>query len=109
MIEYIASSAAVGRRPSSSRMRSYSSSLSPRSAYGIASSGLACAFLTVSIIPGPPRRCERSEQFRGVGSREDLQDAGEEAEAVGARAAEVLDGVLRVRHDPDHVALLVGD
>src|SRR6478735_10424754 len=38
-----------------------------------------------------------------------LQEAGEEAETVGPGAGEVLDGVLGVRHQADHVAPLVGD
>ena len=48
MTEYMASSAAVGRRPSRSRMRWYSSGLSPSSANGCARSGVAAAFSTVS-------------------------------------------------------------
>src|SRR6478735_8630417 len=38
-----------------------------------------------------------------------LQEAGEEAETVGPGAGEVLDGVLGVRHQADHVAALVAD
>src|SRR5690606_11584220 len=48
MTEYIASSAAVGRRPRMSRMRWYSSGLRPSSAYGWTSSGVAAACSTVS-------------------------------------------------------------
>src|SRR4051794_24077697 len=36
-------------------------------------------------------------------------EGGEEAEPVGAGAAEVLDGVLGVGHQADHVACVVGD
>ena len=46
MIEYIASSDAVGRRPRISRIRSYSSSLRPSSAYG---------WLAVSGVDARPR------------------------------------------------------
>ena len=38
-----------------------------------------------------------------------LQHAGEEAEAVGAGAGQLLDRVLGVGHDPDDVARLVAD
>src|SRR3954454_2410024 len=42
-------------------------------------------------------------------SHESAKHRGEEAEPVGAGTAEVLDGVLGVRHQPHHVAALVGD
>ena len=48
MTEYMASSALVGRRPSSSRMDSYSSALRPSSFQGISLSGIAAASATVS-------------------------------------------------------------
>src|SRR4051794_33402841 len=47
--EYMASSAAVGRRPRMSRMRWYSSGLSPSSANGCSWSGVAAACSTVSV------------------------------------------------------------
>ncbi len=54
MIEYIASSELVGRRPRISTMRAYSSSLSPSSAYGIGAFGSASAATTVSINARAP-------------------------------------------------------
>jgi hypothetical protein len=51
MTEYIASSAAVGRRPRISWMRAYSSALRPSSAQGCSWSGVPEATATVS------RRC----------------------------------------------------
>src|SRR6476469_6525421 len=47
--EYMASSAAVGRRPRLSRMRWYSSGLRPSSANGCSWSGVAAATSTVSV------------------------------------------------------------
>src|SRR6478672_7230411 len=49
MTEYMASSAAVGRRPRMSRMRWYSSGLRPSSANGCSWSGVAAATSTVSV------------------------------------------------------------
>src|SRR5690606_20934448 len=49
MTEYIASSAEVGRRPSTSRIFWYSSCLRPSSAYGCSTSGLCAANSTVSF------------------------------------------------------------
>ncbi len=48
MIEYIASSDAVGRRPRMSLIFAYSSSFRPRSVYGWSSSEDCSAFSTVS-------------------------------------------------------------
>src|SRR5450759_589289 len=50
MTEYIASSALVGRRPRISRMRSYSSALSPSAAHGCWTSGVVEASSTVSRL-----------------------------------------------------------
>jgi hypothetical protein len=50
MIEYMASSDWVGRRPRISRIRWYSSSLRPSSAHGCFSSGVASATPTVSTV-----------------------------------------------------------
>src|SRR5262249_53373851 len=52
--EYMVSSALVGRRPRISRIRAYSSSRSPSSAYGCGSSGVAAACSTVSMFTGAP-------------------------------------------------------
>src|SRR4051794_4725166 len=49
MTEYMASSAAVGRRPRMSRMRWYSSGFRPSSANGCSWSGVAAATSTVSV------------------------------------------------------------
>ncbi|MNW60742.1 hypothetical protein D3C74_387530 [compost metagenome] len=64
MTEYIASSAAVGRRPRMSRMRWYSSGLRPSSAKGCASSGVAAARSTVSRCG----RCSEVAAAAGVGA-----------------------------------------
>src|SRR6059058_1776637 len=48
MTEYIASSELVGRRPRISRIRAYSSALSPRSAHGWSRDGSVAARATVS-------------------------------------------------------------
>src|SRR6266571_427937 len=52
MTEYIASSDSVGRRPSSLRIFSYSSSWTPSSAYGCSTSGVRSACPTVSNSAG---------------------------------------------------------
>src|SRR4029079_19230457 len=57
-------------------------------------------------VGGKPRYLGNSAA--GERSHESAQHRGEEAEPVGAGAAEVLDGVLGVRHENDHVAALVG-
>src|ERR1041384_5641753 len=48
MTLYIASSELVGRRPRISRIRAYSSALSPRSAHGCSRAGSSAARATVS-------------------------------------------------------------
>src|SRR5699024_11089234 len=60
----MASSAFVGRRPSSSRMFAYSSSLSPSSAKGWSWSGVAAACSTVSTSPAGA--CGVEEAFSAV-------------------------------------------
>src|SRR3712207_3374153 len=112
MTLYIASSAVVGRRPRICLMRSYSSALSPSSAQGCPSSGLFAAISTVSMLIARfrPRSAPRSLALPAMLARasfsrscvnDRLQHAGEEAQAVGARAGEVLHGVLGVRHQAD--------
>ena len=59
---------------------------------------------------GDSRRLGPACESSGAsGRRGGVEQAGEEAEPVGAGTGEVLDGVLGVRHQADDVAALVGD
>src|SRR6478609_42053 len=74
----MASSAAVGRRSRMSRIRWYSSGLRPSSANGCASSGVAAAFSTVSLV------------WAGRAGAVVIDSLGESpGAAAGARAADV--------------------
>src|SRR6478736_3350000 len=122
MTEYIASSAIVGRRPMISRMLAYSSPLSPSSDHGWSTSGVRAACSTVSrpatgcgagaceCVPGAV--CSSVLVIASglcCGLEGVLEDRGEEASAVEARAVALLHRVLGVRHESDDVATLVGD
>src|SRR5215204_5415446 len=117
MTLYMASSAVVGRRPRMSRMRAYSSAFSPSSAQGCSSSGVLAAISTVSMFIARlrPRSAPRSLALPAMLARasfsrscgdDRLQHAREEAQPVGRRTGEVLDGVLGVRHEADDAAVL---
>src|SRR6478735_1679959 len=81
----MASSAAVGRRSRMSRIRWYSSGLRPSSANGCASSGVAAAFSTVSLV------------WAGRAGAVVIDSLGESpGAAAGARAADV--GRRRTRY-----------
>src|SRR5690242_10041836 len=119
MTLYIASSAVVGRRPRMSRMRRYSSSLSPSSRNGCCSSGVFAASSTVSrsmarLRPlSAPRSLALAALLTRSSSRESRghdrrQHTGEEAEALGGGAGQLLDRVLGVRHEADDAPVLAG-
>ena len=93
MTLYIASSAVVGRRPRMSRIRWYSSALRPELGPGL---------LVVRGLRGELDGVDAHAATTAFSTR------GEEAEAVGARAGEVLDRVLGVRHEADDPAVLAG-
>ena len=94
MTLYIASSAVVGRRPRMSRIRRYSSDFRPELGPGL---------LVVRGLLGDLDGVD-AHAFTTA-----FRTLREEAEAVGARAGEVLDRVLGVRHEPDDPAVLAGD
>ena len=88
MTEYSASSAPVGRRPGWPRSsRTHPGQPQLGEGLGQISLGRRRATVSTGLTPPPPR------------------PRGEEAEAVGRRAGERVDRVLRVRHHPHHVAL----
>src|SRR5271166_3447832 len=97
----MASSASVGLRPRMLPIRANSASVSPSAANGCGRPGVADARSTVSsgatVISGVLMRLRSSDRDR-------LQDRGEEAEAVGGRPGEHVDGVLRMRHEPGYIA-----
>src|SRR3954454_8397833 len=87
--ENIASSTSLGSRPpSSSQTSSYSRSVRP-SASACSSPGTAC--VAASGMDGPTHPSHRLE----------------DRQPVGRRAAQLVDRVLGVRHEPEHVAGLV--
>src|SRR6476661_1334896 len=111
--EYIASSAAVGRRPRISLIRAYSSSLSPSSEYGCWTSGVAAACLTVSRTASRSTRstaptglvtsnrsaavgwaiCSVTSDPRRLLLADDSLHREEESESVVGRPGQRVDGV----------------
>ena len=107
MIEYIASSDWVGRRPRISRIRAYSSSVRPSSRTAAGRRGWRRPSSTCRT--GRQSRCGHAATPAAGRSGEVLEDRGEEAEAVGGRPGQRVDRVLRVRHHADHVAASLHD
>src|SRR5688572_1335071 len=86
MTEYIANSPDVGRRPRISRMRSYSSGLSPSAAYGCSRSGVAAAFSTVSTTGRADASAEAVEE--GVVMRLSSRNRGRRTASILVAAPE---------------------
>src|ERR1051325_10507025 len=91
MAEKMPSSVMVGSRPINCRMRSYSSGLRPCSA---TSSGVIFGSFGIT------------EFFASSGLREVRHQSSEQAAPVGA-ADRAFDVVFRMRHQTEHVELLV--